>query len=104
MAGFARGKKALGLCDVCGFECKLHDLKKIVENGAVTSKKACRQCWVPDHPQNFVGRKKVVDYESLRDPRPDPRSADMTNIRWGWWPVYALEARGELGEITVSIS
>ena len=43
---YASGKFAVGLCDRCGFEYKLHSLKK-EWNGL----KTCRECFEPKHPQ-----------------------------------------------------
>lgn len=68
---FARGSKAVGLCDVCGQRYKLFTLKPLVVKGETTATLACRRCWVPDQPQWFVGERPVVDVEALKNPRPD---------------------------------
>lgn len=101
--GFASGKFAIGLCDICGFEYKLNSLKSIINNGTKTSLLACRSCWTPDHPQNFVNRVRVTDYTSLRTSRPD-NHPDITNIKWSWNPVHAFEAQSQLGEVTVTVA
>lgn len=68
---YALGRKALGLCDVCGQREKLFRLKPLVVRGQVTATLACPRCFVPDQPQLFVGERPVVDYEALKNPRPD---------------------------------
>lgn len=101
MAKFARGARALGECDRCGFTYKLSELRREIVNLQTTYNRVCPNCWSPDHPQLQVGKKPVVDVESLRDPRPDRRPADLTNIRWGWMPVYALESTCNVGTVNV---
>ena len=44
---FASARKALGICDVCGFEYKLRQLKDLIEKGRNTHIKACPECWNP---------------------------------------------------------
>lgn len=68
---YAQGRKALGLCDVCGQREKLFRLKPLVVRGTTTATLACPRCYVPDQPQLFVGERPVVDYEALKNPRPD---------------------------------
>lgn len=68
---FAAGRKALGLCDVCGQRYKLFTLRPLVVKGVTTATLACRTCWVADQPQLFVGERPVVDHEALKNPRPD---------------------------------
>ena len=75
MGKFAVGKRALGICDRCGFQYKLNDLKYLTVNRNRTNWKVCDSCWEPDHPQNELGRFVVNDAQALRDPRPD-RSDD----------------------------
>lgn len=112
---FASGKKALAICDVCGFQYKLGQLRKLVEKGRVTETKACPECWDPDHPQLHLGEVPVEDPQALRDPRPD--SAELVasrDIQWGWNPVGFnnsdgltpdnLLADSGLGTVTVTIS
>jgi hypothetical protein len=68
---YALGRKAVGLCDVCGQREKLFRLKPLVVKRQVTATLACPRCWVPDQPQYFVGERPVVDVEALKNPRPD---------------------------------
>ena len=44
--GYSAGKFAIGLCDRCGFEYKLHELKKEWNN-----LKTCEECFEPKAPQ-----------------------------------------------------
>ena len=68
---FARGKKALAICDVCGFTVKYTSLRAMTVNETTTQILACKTCWNADHPQYKVGKLPVVDAEALRNPRPD---------------------------------
>jgi hypothetical protein len=69
---FTAGKRALGICDRCGWEYKLKQLKLLTVNESITNIKVCPQCWEPDHPQNKLGKYPVDDPQAIRDPRPDP--------------------------------
>lgn len=102
--GYATGKHALGICDLCGLQFKLNSLKTVVNNGSDTGHKACSQCWTPDHPQNFLHRVRTVDYMTLRNPRPENNTAEIRNIKWGWNPVYSLESQTQLGGVTVTVT
>jgi hypothetical protein len=55
----------------------------------------------PDHPQNFVGRLRVTDPQSLRDPRPD----NSLDSAFGYNPVGGLftNIAGSVGDVTVII-
>lgn len=101
MGLYATGAKAKAVCDICGLTCKLRDLKALVDNGHVTGMKACRDCWVGDHPQNRAGKYVPVDAQALRDPRPDTNVQASRNIAWGWSPVFGLAATGETGTVAV---
>ncbi len=85
---FASSQNALAICDVCGFQYKLRQLKSLVRKGKDTNIKACPECWNPDQPQLHVGEYPVDDPQALRNPRPD--SAELTasrDIQFGWDPV-----------------
>ena len=85
---FASGQQALAICDVCGFQYRLRELRNLVQRGNVTEIKACPECWNPDQPQNRLGEFPVDDPQAIRDPRPDFASLDSSrNIQWGWEPV-----------------
>ena len=62
---YASGKFAVGLCDRCGFEYKLHSLKK-EWNGL----KTCRECFEPKHPQ-LEPHTAPADPQAIYQPRPN---------------------------------
>ena len=68
---FASAKKALGVCDICGFTYRLRELKNLVVKSRDTNMKACPECWNPDQPQLMLGSFPVDDPQALRNPRPD---------------------------------
>ena len=68
---FARGKKALGICDRCGWSWKLSQLKTEIDDGTIVNNRVCPDCWDPDHPQNKAGEIDYSDPTGLRNPRPD---------------------------------
>lgn len=100
---YALGKKAFGYCDLTGRRYPLKDLVYEVVNGRRTGFRVGRDVVDPDHPQNFLGRVKASDPQSLRDPRPDT-SLDESRAFWGWLPVgnplqYMV---GSVGTVTVT--
>ena len=68
------GKKAWGICDKTGFRYPLKDLLYEYKNGQKTGFRVGRDVWDEDHPQNFIGRVRTDDNQSLLDPRPDLRT------------------------------
>lgn len=101
-SNFAAGRKALGLCDICGFRYKLKQLRNIVDNGTRTGIKACPECWSPDHPQNELGKFPVFDPQALRDPRSD--AAERAASRALITPVRSLPTTAFVGRVTVTTS
>jgi hypothetical protein len=116
---FASSKNALALCDVCGFQYKLRELKNLFVKGRDTNIKACPECWDPDHPQLKLGEFPVDDPQAIRNPRPDQSlgvSGDTSSrvIQWGWNPVglndpfnltpNSLVGTGKIGTVSVVIS
>jgi hypothetical protein len=99
---FASGKKALGVCDVCGFTYLLRNLKNVVVKGRDTNIKACPECWDTDHPQLKQGMFKVDDPQSLRDPRPDTNQ--LASSRAINQPVSGLAVATFVGRVTIDIS
>lgn len=99
MSRFANGARARALCDVCGFEYRLGELRRQVVKGVTTNVYACSNCWSPDHPQNHLGRYPVEDPQAIHDARVDTgyvvsgvmtdSSIGMGNrvIQWNWNPV-----------------
>ena len=117
---FASSQKVNALCDVCGFQYKLRELRNLFVKGRDTNIKACRECWSPDQPQLRLGEFPVDDPQAIRDPRPDQSlgpSGDYRSrgIQWGWNPVgggddpfgltpNTLVGAGQVGQVTVSIT
>ena len=115
---FASARKAIAMCDVCGFEYKLKELKNLVTKGRNTNIKACPECWNPDQPQLKLGEFPVDDPQAIRDPRPDTSlgasgSYSSRGIQWGWNPIgggndpfglapNTLVGNGLIGIVTVT--
>lgn len=101
-AQFAAGKRALGICDRCGFPYKLKKLREETVNDRRTNIKVCPDCFDPDHPQNQLGKYPVHDPQALRDPRPD--NAELASSRANRVPVGSrnMQAYGRVGSVTVS--
>jgi hypothetical protein len=68
---YSSGKYAYGICDRTGFRYKLKDLVFEVNNGVRTGLRVGYDVADKDHPQNFLGRLKIDDTQSLLDARPD---------------------------------
>lgn len=104
MPPFARGSRALGICDRTGFQYKLSDLVYETKNGKRTGMRVGKDVADGDHPQNFLGRLRIVDPRALRDPRPE---RDLGAVRglFGWRPVGHPEVflEGAVGTVTVAI-
>ena len=64
----ARGKYAFGFCDRTGFRYSLDQLVDEYQNGVKTGLRVGFDVVDPDHPQNFLGRVRVDDPQSLREP------------------------------------
>jgi hypothetical protein len=62
---FASDKRAIAMCDVCGFQFKLKTLKDLVVKGRNTNIKACQECWNPDQPQLKLGEFPVNDPQAI---------------------------------------
>ena len=69
--GKATGKYAFGICDRTGFRYPVNELVYEFDNGKRTGLRVGRDVADRDHPQNFIGRIKTDDPQSLRDARPD---------------------------------
>jgi len=80
---FAAGKKARGICDICGQEFKLKTLKPVFRKHNNTGLLACRVCWDPDHPQLMLGELPVYDPQALRNPRPDNSDSNQLFDQYG---------------------
>jgi len=99
---FASGKKALGVCDICGFTYKLRELKNLIVKSRDTNLKACLECWNPDQPQLKLGSFPVDDPQALRNPRPD--SNQYASSRALIEPVRPVVGTGFIGQVTIQIT
>ena len=96
---FASGKKAIAICDRCGQQFKLVELKKEIIKTKTFNLLVCKSCWDPDQPQLQLGMYPVDDPQALRNPRRDStyftagpmtdgyNSGGSRDIQWGWNPV-----------------
>jgi hypothetical protein len=96
---FASGKKAIAICDRCGFQFRLKELKALVIKTKNVNIMVCNECWEPDQPQLQLGMYPVDDPQGLRNPRPDSSylqsglladgepGGGSRDIQWGWNPV-----------------
>jgi hypothetical protein len=75
---YAKGKKALGICDRCGFTYKLSELKYEIEDSIRNGLRVCSSCFDPDHPQFKVGELQTSDPQSLFNPRTDTGEKEST--------------------------
>lgn len=99
---FASSQKALGICDVCGFEYPLRKLRTTFVKGRKTNVLSCPECWDPDHPQLHLGEFPVDDPQALRNPRPD--SAEYAQSRAIILPMLPVVGTGFIGQVTVTTS
>lgn len=96
---FASGKKAIAMCDRCGEQFKLKQLKTEIIKTKKYQILVCPECWDPDQPQLQLGMFPVDDPQALRNPRRDTTyvtsgvnangnlSGGSRDIQWGWAPV-----------------
>jgi len=96
---FASGRNALAICDICGFQYLLRELKNLVRKGVDTNIKACPECWNPDHPQLRLGEFPVDDPQAIRNPRPDFQ--EYASSRAYIQPVTSVVGTGFIGQVTV---
>jgi hypothetical protein len=86
---FAKGKYAFGFCDKTGFRYDLRELVDEFKNGVKTGMRVGIDVVDPDHPQNFLGRMRIFDPQSLRDPRPE-RFKESVTITFPTFDVTTL--------------
>lgn len=101
MPKYAIGKHAYGISDRSGFRYRLNEMKR-----EWTGLLVGREEWDPKHPQ-LEPRRKVIDPQALRNPRPDVPEAmdiyvglptpDAPNLK----PVTGF---GQVGNVTVVVS
>lgn len=96
---FASGRIAIAMCDRCGEQYRLKQLKTEIIKTKKYQALVCPQCWDPDQPQLQLGMYPVDDPQALRNPRRDTTyltsglnsdgnlSGGSRIIQWGWNPV-----------------
>lgn len=96
---FASGPRAIAMCDRCGQQFKLKQLKTEIIKQRRYQLLVCPECWDPDHPQLMLGTFPVDDPQALRNPRKDTtyitaginsagnQTGGSRDIQWGWNPV-----------------
>ena len=99
----ARSKYAYGYCDRTGFKYPLNELVDEFKNGVKTGLRVGRDVSDGDHPQNFLGRVRIFDPQSLSHARPD-RSLEESRQLFGFDPVWnsAQYMTASVGRVTVS--
>jgi hypothetical protein len=102
---YAKAKYAFGFCDKTGFRYPLKDLVPEYNNGVKTGFLVGRDVADPDQPQNFLGRLKINDPQSLRDPRPD-RALLESRALYGFDPVGSQGTimTASVGRVTITIT
>ena len=103
---YATGKHALGICDRCGWQYKLHELHYEIFDQRRNGLRVCMSCLDKDHPQLRLGEIYISDPQALFDPRPDTTEIGSTQL-FGWRPVgnpLTNTVRVELGTVTVVTS
>lgn len=96
---FASNKIAIAMCDRCGFQFRLRELRTLIVKTKQINMLVCSECWEPDQPQLQLGMYPVDDPQAIRNPRKDntyEQSGLMADgsigggsrdIQWGWAPV-----------------
>jgi len=96
---YASGKNSIAICDRCGFQFKLTNLRKEIVKTKVFNTLVCPSCFDPDQPQLQLGMYPVDDPQAVRNPRRDSTyvvaglnvagftTGGSRNIQWGWNPV-----------------
>ena len=96
---FASAKNSIAMCDRCGFQFKLTNLRKEIVKTKTFNTLVCPDCWDPDQPQLQLGMYPVDDPQAVRNPRRDTTyieagvnaqgftTGGSRDIQWGWNPV-----------------
>jgi len=125
---FASGRAAIAMCDRCGQQYKLKQLRTEIIKQRKYELLVCPECWDPDQPQLMLGTFPVDDPQALRNPRRDTTyitsglnddgnlSGGSRDIQWGWNPVGGagsfdsfltpnnLALTVQIGTVTISVS
>ena len=98
---FASAQNAIAICDICGFQYKLRELRQLIVKGNKTNLKACPECWNPDQPQNRLGEFPVDDPQAVRDPRSD--AAELAASRAHIQPINPslVLGAGQIGQVVI---
>jgi hypothetical protein len=123
---FASGRIAIAMCDRCGQQFKLKQLRTEIVKQRKYELLVCSECFDPDQPQLMLGTFPVDDPQALRNPRRDTTyfvsgltvdgslGGGSRDIFWGWNPVGGssqfdsgltpnpLVGVGEVGSVVVS--
>lgn len=125
---FSYGKIAIGLCDRCGFQYKVKELRALTIKTKKVNIRVCNSCWEPDQPQLQLGMYPVSDPQAIRNARPDG-SYIVSGVQndgflgggnrifsWGWAPVGGgnsiidggtpnpLAIQVQIGTVTVAVT
>ena len=96
---FASGHRAIAMCDRCGQQFKLKQLRTEIIKQRKYELLVCTECFDPDQPQLMLGTFPVDDPQALRNPRrdttyitsglisPDSLADGSRQFQWGWNPV-----------------
>lgn len=96
---FASGKRAIAMCDRCGQQFKLKNLRTEIVKQRKYELLVCPECYDPNQPQLMLGTFPVSDPQALRNPRRDTTyvtsglnvngnlSGGSRDIQWGYNPV-----------------
>jgi hypothetical protein len=125
---YASGKNSIAMCDRCGFQYKLKELRMEIIKTKTFNLLVCKECWDPDQPQLQLGMYPVDDPQAVRNPRRDSTyvtagvnaagyvTGGSRDIQWGWNPVGGssnfdavltpnyLVATAYVGTVTVTVN
>jgi hypothetical protein len=125
---FASAKNSIAMCDRCGFQFKLTNLRKEIVKTKTFNTLVCPDCFDPDQPQLQLGMYPVDDPQAVRNPRRDTTYVEAgvnaqgfttggsRDIQWGWAPVGGsrffdapltpndLVLTIEVGQVTISVT
>ena len=98
MSDYALGKRAIAICDRCGFQYLLNQLKPQYTDLKDTGLLVCQSCLDEENPQLQLGRWPVNDPQALKDPRPDTNE-DVSRSLFAFDPVAEFEIDIQLGDV-----
>jgi hypothetical protein len=125
---FASAKNSIAMCDRCGFQFKLTNLRREIVKTKTFNTLVCPDCFDPDQPQLQLGMYPVDDPQAVRNPRRDTTYVEAgvnaqgfttggsRDIQWGWAPVGGsrffdapltpndLVLTIEVGQVTISVT